>query len=382
MKKTILLTLFTTLAIYSIQAAEYTYATKSPFAPAAGQSGSTAIHKDDSSISGWADGYQNVNYGSFVDETWKTPEKALGKAEGISTDIVCLGRSGQITITFSNPIQNGAGFDFAVFENGVTSTFLELGWIEVSSDGTNFVRFPNYSDTANPVSTYGSVQPTQIFGLASKYNMAYGTPFDLSELQLAYDAIIEHNTDFSSSFITSFTNNFPHIDLNNIGYIRLIDIVGDGNAKDAGGYTIYDPYPTTGSAGFDLDAVAAFHQAETLNTFSNWAAELGLSGDPSEDTDGDGSSDLEEYFLGTSPTNLAEKASFSGSARSDQFEIIYHRDPDALGSIDITTIADLAQTNWTVATPDSVSSNGTEITISLPLTTNRGFYRLRFQQAE
>ena len=143
-----------------------------------------------------------------------------------------------------------------------------------------------------------------------------------------------------------------------------------------------DPYPTTGSAGFDLEAVAAIHQAPPPGTFSNWAADLGLSGDPSDDFDGDGASDLEEYFLGTSPTNLSEKASFSGSARSDQFEIIYHRDPDALGSIDIATIADLTQTNWTVATPDAVTSNGTEITVSLPITTNQGFYRLRFEQAK
>jgi len=196
MKKTTLLILLTTLAVYSTQAAEYTCATKSPFAPAAGQFGSTAIHKDDPSVSGWADGYQNVNYGSNVDATWKTPAKALGKALGTAMDIVCLGRGGQITMTFSDPILDGDGYDFAVFENGVDDTFLELAWVEVSSDGTHFVRFPHYSDTANPVAGFGSVLPTQLFGLASKYKMAYGTPFDLSELQLAYDAILESNADF------------------------------------------------------------------------------------------------------------------------------------------------------------------------------------------
>ena len=41
--------------------------------------------------------------------------------------------------------------------------------------------------------------------------------------------------------------------------IRLIDIVGDGSATDASGDPIYDPFPTVGSAGFDLDAVAVIH---------------------------------------------------------------------------------------------------------------------------
>jgi len=386
MKKITLIILFTSLAVHSAQAGEYTFDSKSPFAPAVGQSGSTAVHKNESSISGWADGYQNVNYGSNVDAIWKTPAKALGKAAGTSMDIVCLGRGGQITMTFSDAIFNGSGNDFAVFENGVDDTFLELAWVEVSSDGIHFVRFPHYSDTANPVSGFGSVQPTQIFGLASKYKQAYGTPFDLSELQLAYDAILENNTDFSSSFTTAFINNFAHLDLNNISYIRLIDIVGDGNAKDAGGYTIYDPYPTTGSAGFDLDAIAALHQAEPPNTFANWASDLGLSGTPSADFDGDGNTDLEEYFLGTGPTNSAEKASFSRSAHSNQFEIIYLRDPGALGTIDVESIADLTQTNWNIAAPDSVSSNAMaeaiEVKVILPITPGHGFYRLRFEQAD
>ena len=56
------------------------------------------------------------------------------------------------TVTFASPIYNGEGPDFAVFENGFDIDdeydptgvlhFLELAFVEVSSDGENFFRFP------------------------------------------------------------------------------------------------------------------------------------------------------------------------------------------------------------------------------------------------
>ncbi len=358
-----------------------------PFPDKPGTASTTAVHRTNTIISGWADGYTNVIYGTDVSEDWKTPQKALGQAVGDSFDIVSLGRGGQITLTFSQAITNGSGFDFAVFENAMDDYFLELAWVEVSSDGQHFVRFPNYYRWDSPVGAFGTHDTRYIYGLASKYRQGYGTPFDLSELQDAYDAVTNGTeTVFTTNFITALTNNFSHLDLNHISHIRFIDIVGDGNADDAEGHVIYDPWPTIGSAGFDLEAVAAFYQAEAPNTFSNWAAEHGLSGDPSDDFDGDGNADLEEYFLGTSPTNLSEKASFSGSLYSNQFKIIYHRDPDALGTIDIATVTDLTQTNWVVATPDSVTSNATaesiEVKVVLPAATPQGFYRLRFEGAD
>jgi hypothetical protein len=39
-----------------------------------------------------------------------------------------------------------------------------------------------------------------------------------------------------------------------------VDIVGDGTALDSFGSPIFDPYPTVGSAGFDLDGVAVMNQ--------------------------------------------------------------------------------------------------------------------------
>lgn len=231
-----------------------------PFAPAAGQSGSTAIHRLDGAFVGWANGYTNVQYGAAVDETWKTPTKALGQAEGTSYDIVCLGRGGQITLTFSEGITDGAGYDFAVFENSVSDTFLELGWVEVSSDGIHFVRFPNYSYTAGPVGSFGDVDPTYVYGFAGKYRQAYGTPFDLAELQWVSDVIAGGTNGFSSAYADAFLANYPYLDVSSVHYVRIVDVVGDGSGFDAEGYIVYDPYPTTGSAGFDLDAIGVIHQ--------------------------------------------------------------------------------------------------------------------------
>ncbi len=224
------------------------------FSPAVGQAGTMAIDKDDASILAWATGYQNYIAGTDLDEQWKTPLEALGQAEGSSTDIVSLGNGGSITLTFSTAIADGDGADFAVFENSIDDSFLELGYVEVSSNGSNFVRFESFSLTAAPVSAFGSVQAVAIHGLAGKYRQGYGTPFDLAYLQ--HKAAVING----------------RVDLDNIRYVRIVDILsGDDIAPPGGvivndldslGNKIYDPFRTTGSAGFDLDAIAILNQAE------------------------------------------------------------------------------------------------------------------------
>ncbi len=218
-----------------------------PYAPPAGQSGSTAIYKDDAAFVAWADDYQDYIFGTNVDAIWRTPENALGKAQGVvgSGDgavhnIVSLGDFGEITLTFSRPIADGDGADFAVFENSLNDMFLELAWVEVSSDGVNFFRFSNDSLTAGAVGAYGVVDATDINGLAGKYRQSYGTPFDLAELE-----------------------GIEGLNIHGILYVRIVDVVGDGTCLDSSGDPIYDPYPTWGSGGFDLDAVGVINQALT-----------------------------------------------------------------------------------------------------------------------
>ncbi|RMF87051.1 MAG: PEP-CTERM sorting domain-containing protein [Planctomycetota bacterium] len=220
-----------------------------PYAPAAGQPGSTAIWKEDPAIVAWASGYLDYVPGTDVADSWKTPLKALGPAVGDSFDIVCLGRGGRITLTFDAPITDGPGWDFAVFENSFSDTFLELAYVEVSSNGVDFFRFENDSQTPSAVGAFGFVDPTNIDGLAGKYRQGYGTPFDLSVL----DGVS------------------PLLDTSAVRYVRLIDIVGDGSYLDTSGDAIYDPYPTSGSAGFDLDAIGVANVAPVPEP-SAWAA--------------------------------------------------------------------------------------------------------------
>ncbi|UCF92382.1 MAG: DUF4214 domain-containing protein [Desulfobacterales bacterium] len=207
-----------------------------PYAPAAEQPGSTAVSMDDPALAAWATAWQNYLMGTEVSSTFQTPEMALGPAEGTSFDIVSLGRGGAITLTFDQPIRDGAGWDLAVFENSFSDDFLELAYVEVSSDGVTFVRFDNNSLTSIAVGRYGSVDPTNIDGLAGKYRQGYGTPFDLADLAAKSEVLA------------------GMVKLNCITHVRIVDVVGDGTAFDTCGDVIWEPYPTVNSAGFDLDA--------------------------------------------------------------------------------------------------------------------------------
>jgi len=213
-----------------------------PYPAAAGQTGSTAVYKDDAAFIAWGTGWQNYIPGEAVTSTWQDPQKALGPAEGTSFDIMSLGRGGEITLTFDQPIRNGPGWDFAVFENSFSDVFLELAYVEVSSDGETFVRFDNDSLTPSPVGAFGSTDPTDIHGLGGKYRQGYGTPFDLGDLATK-DEVLS-----------------GAVQLHRITHVKMVDIIGDGSDVDTDGDVIYDPYPTSQSAGFDLDAVGVRYE--------------------------------------------------------------------------------------------------------------------------
>ncbi len=207
------------------------------FSGAAGTPGSDAIPANSGLFVNWANGNLTPNYGTGVDAIWKTPAKAHGPAASNTADIVCLGNGGNITLTFPFPIREESGADFAVFENSFNDTFLELAFVEVSSDGANYFRFPNRSEGNVAVGAFGSVNPTTLNGLAGKHRVGFGTPFDLASL-----------------------GSPGGLDLTRIRYVRIVDITGGGAVKDSIGHSIYDPTPTTGSGGFDLEAIGVIHQ--------------------------------------------------------------------------------------------------------------------------
>ena len=267
MKKIYLICMIFSLILY--------YPVKAQFAPAAGEPGSTAIYKDSAVIQGWAAscevarGYINIADTTVTYTQGSTTSNkaffghdslAIGSPGG-TMDVVSLGDGGYAVLQFDNPITNGAGADFAVFENGyqVPSPpylyFLELGFVEVSSDGINYVRFPAYSHTQDTaqVGGFDQLDPEDIHNLAGKYTADYGTPFDLEDLK-----------------------DSTGVDINSITHVKIIDVNGnitDSLASyDSEGNKINDPWPTPyHSCGFDLDAVGVIHFAgkQSIYTINN-----------------------------------------------------------------------------------------------------------------
>jgi hypothetical protein len=227
------------------------YSCRAQFPPSAGQPGSTAIFKDSSVFVGWATGCKiQRGYIDISDTTFSylgdnranygSEGSALGKADNAP---VSLGDGGDAVVTFDRPVTNGPGYDFAVFENGLNDTFLELAFVEVSSDGINFFRFPSVSNTqtAKQVSTFGILDATEINNLAGKYRALFGTPFDLEILA-----------------------GVPGLDINRITHIKIVDVVGciqpSFATYDSKGNIVNDPWPTPfNTCGFDLDALGVLH---------------------------------------------------------------------------------------------------------------------------
>lgn len=233
-----------------------------PFAPAAGEPNSIAVPmptdpNDDSVFAGWATGVSvqrglvRINNPSLGRVSHGMPQDALGPAQGQSIEgVVSLGDGGVAVVTFANPITDGPGYDFAVFENGFVviapnKLFLELAFVEVSSDGVHYERFPavSLSQTQTQLANLNSIDATDIHNFAGKYPMGYGTPFDLADVRDVNDLV----------------------DVTAITHVRLVDVVGclqDLYARyDSTGNKVNEPWPTDFSTGgFDLDAVGVMHE--------------------------------------------------------------------------------------------------------------------------
>ena len=251
---------------------------------------------------GWAGGYVNYMPVGDVGPQWTDAARALGPATGEHFDIVSLGDlnqgqidagapPGSITLTFNEPnniIRDKNGYDFVVFENGAPvdgpgdpgwgfvagEIFAELAWVEVSTDGANFVRFPPVSLTPVFTGPYGSLDPDNLYNLAGRHvnqnGICTGTPFDLGD-------ICEDPKVLAGQ-----------VDLNNIRFVRIVDIPGNGFFQDqavgfidpnsdpnwksyAANHPIYDAWETWGSGGFDLEAVCVLREQQ-------YAADVNLDG--------------------------------------------------------------------------------------------------------
>ncbi len=276
---------------------------------------------------------------------WFNPTRALGPVTGSNVDTVSLndldeedivaGKApGRITLGFAVPIYNGPGADFAVFENAfsgnaeATLVFAELGYVEVSSDGTHFARFPaEYGNTGTHrvEEPYKFQDPTTIRNLAGKhlcgYGEAWGTPFDLA--QLALDPLVTGG----------------QVDLAAIRYVRIVDIPGSGDWLDAAGNRIYDSWVTVGSGGVDLEAIGVLNQQRP---YAEWAREAFALGpdapppDPAADADGDGRPNAQEFAERTDPlvadppdTTLAPPGLVTVEGGGQALQMQFWKDPSA-----------------------------------------------------
>jgi hypothetical protein len=223
------------------------------FAPQAGMMGTSAIFADSNIIVNWASGYtierswQNISDTTLGKVTAGEEWSITGKA---GNGVISLGDGGPIILTFPYGIRNGAGPDFAVFENGFmvndSLAFLEMAFVEVSTNGQKYVRFPSqYLGSSIQIGAFTGADARQYHNLAGKYVYNYGTPFNLDDIK-----------------------DSTGIDINNINYVKIIDVKGavsDLGSKDVNGNFINDPWPTPfPSAGFDFDAIGVIYQNDGM----------------------------------------------------------------------------------------------------------------------
>lgn len=227
------------------------------YAPQAGIAASNAVPATSQLIVNWANscsvqrGWLNIKQKGLGFTSSGDSSLAIGFFDHA---VVSLGDSGVATLSFPSQIMNGVGADFVVFENGFINpnnpeeAFLELAFVEVSSDSVHFTRFPARSLTQIDTQIAGSgvyMNARLLNNLAGKYASGFGVPFDLEEL-----------------------NGTPNLDVNHITQVRIVDVVGaidEYGCKDDSSHLINDPYPTDfPTGGFDLDAVGVLHQQPLL----------------------------------------------------------------------------------------------------------------------
>lgn len=204
--------------------------------------------------------------------------------------VLSLGDGGSVTVTFDEPIGDGPGPDFAVFENGFLDAtprpgdtnrylFAELAYVEVATATNAWARFPCQSLTTNDLfnfnltwmNRFASLDASQVDGLAGKQLIDLGTPFDLAALRT-------HTNVLNGS-----------VDLSNILYVRLVDVVGDGSRLDSSNRPIRDPYFESMGAGlvapapvntdgFDLRAIGVINSGRVQALPTGGLRWFGVSG--------------------------------------------------------------------------------------------------------
>jgi hypothetical protein len=170
-------------------------------------------------------------------------------------DLLSLGDGGTITLRFAqNRIVDQPGPDLVVFENALqplsqpTQSFSETATVSVSDDGTSWVTFPfNFVPPADGVSI---LEKANFAGLAG-VNPVFSSP---SNGISPFDLLVSGGDLFDLAQVGLASAQYVRIrDTGTTGPTQTVD--GDGDIVDDPG----NSFSFQGSAGFDLDAVAAIH---------------------------------------------------------------------------------------------------------------------------
>jgi len=199
---------------------------------------------------------QGAGGGVFVTGNILGGPTGAGLGNG-SINVLTIGEGGSVSLGFDVTLRDGPGADLTVFENGFLfgagNVFAEIAFVEASSDGVNFARFPS---TYGPPAAGGA--PIGTFG-----GLAGGTPV-VANVNTAPDSPFDPVTSGGDSFDLADLAGDPLVaggllDLQAVHFVRLVDVVtGD---TDSHGTAIGGA-----SGGPDFDAVAALHHgAETAD---------------------------------------------------------------------------------------------------------------------
>ena len=232
----------------------------------AGPFENVGVSKDDPAITHWAASVASYDPAPCLAAIFANPLGALGPSNGSVASLGDLNAQqineqappGKITLAFAAPIMNGPGWDLLVFENAGALFpppffFAELAYVEASTNGVDFSRFPSISLNVEPGQgisgeteinpTFGrafaGINTTNVKNLAGIHPSGLGASFDFDDL-------------LSAPLVQSGI-----VNLNDIRFVRLVDIPGNGAFLDSQGRPILDAWQTSGSGGLDLDAVGA-----------------------------------------------------------------------------------------------------------------------------
>ncbi|GJM22868.1 MAG: hypothetical protein DHS20C15_27830 [Planctomycetota bacterium] len=209
--------------------------------------------------------------------TFGAPGDMLGPPTGSgatqsSSHVYSPGKGGSVILELGQPIYDGVGTDLVIYENPFTrlgtlsSNWVEAFYVEVSSDGATFARFPSeYLGPVGPHQVSPGLDDTAEYawfrGLAGVSPVwanpgagvdpfhiveGGGDAFDLEEL--ADHALVQSGD----------------VVLDSINFVRLVDVAG-GVDVDSNGTPIWDCGNPSFSAG-DIDAVAGISTLATLQS--------------------------------------------------------------------------------------------------------------------